>query len=57
MTAQVVLVIGITGQQGGAVAKALLADGRFKVRGLTRDPSAAKVGACRVYKQLMEPVS
>jgi uncharacterized protein YbjT (DUF2867 family) len=34
-----VLVIGATGQQGGAVAKALLAKG-IKVRGMTRNPNS-----------------
>lgn len=33
-----ILVIGVTGRQGGAVAKQLLQHG-FEVRGLTRDPS------------------
>ena len=32
-----VLITGATGQQGGAVVDALLADGRFGVRALTRD--------------------
>ncbi len=34
----IIAVAGATGQQGGAVARRLLADG-WKVRGLTRDPS------------------
>jgi len=37
MSKPVVAVLGITGQQGSAVAHALLADGKYKVRGLTRD--------------------
>lgn len=36
-----VLVTGITGTQGGGVARALLDKG-FKLRGLTRDPDAAR---------------
>ncbi|HLY29340.1 MAG TPA: NmrA/HSCARG family protein [Aggregatilineales bacterium] len=41
-----ILVAGITGQQGGAVAKHLLADG-WKVRGLSRDVSKPAVQALR----------
>jgi uncharacterized protein YbjT (DUF2867 family) len=33
-----IIVCGATGNQGGAVARALLADGRYQVVGLTRDP-------------------
>ena len=36
---KLIAVIGATGQQGGGVVRALQADGRFKVRALTRDPS------------------
>lgn len=36
---RVVLVTGATGQQGGAVARHLLASGTYRVRALTRDPS------------------
>jgi uncharacterized protein YbjT (DUF2867 family) len=36
---QLIAVIGATGQQGGAVVRALQAGGNFKVRALTRDPS------------------
>ena len=35
---QLLAVIGATGQQGGAVARALQAQGQFKVRALTRNP-------------------
>jgi uncharacterized protein YbjT (DUF2867 family) len=38
---ELVLVTGATGQQGGAVARRLLADGR-RVRALTRDPARAR---------------
>jgi uncharacterized protein YbjT (DUF2867 family) len=41
-----ILVSGITGQQGGAVARRLVADG-WRVRGLTRDPEAARARAAR----------
>ena len=35
---KLIAVIGATGQQGGAVVRALQASGQFKVRALTRDP-------------------
>jgi uncharacterized protein YbjT (DUF2867 family) len=35
---KLIAVIGATGQQGGAVVRALLAHGQFKVRALTRHP-------------------
>jgi uncharacterized protein YbjT (DUF2867 family) len=35
---RVIAVVGATGQQGGAVVRALQAGGRFKVRALTRNP-------------------
>src|SRR5437588_10255944 len=35
---QVIAVTGATGQQGGAVVRALQAGGQFKVRALTRNP-------------------
>ena len=35
---KVIAVFGATGQQGGGVVRALQADGRFKVRALTRHP-------------------
>lgn len=38
---RVVLVIGATGRQGGAVARHLLRRGGFRVRALTRDPGKA----------------
>ena len=38
-TRKVIAVIGASGQQGGAVVRALQAQGRFAVRALTRDPS------------------
>ena len=34
--------IGATGAQGGSVVDALLADGKYKVRGATRDPESEK---------------
>src|SRR6185295_9345840 len=35
---KLIAVIGATGQQGGAVVRALQAQGQFKVRALTRNP-------------------
>src|ERR1700758_5087249 len=35
---RVIAVIGATGQQGGAVVRALQASGQFKVRALSRNP-------------------
>jgi uncharacterized protein YbjT (DUF2867 family) len=36
---KLIAVVGATGHQGGAVVRALQADGRFKVRALTRNPA------------------
>ncbi|MDQ4068668.1 MAG: NmrA/HSCARG family protein [Actinomycetota bacterium] len=41
-----IVVTGVTGRQGGAVARRLLADG-WAVRGLTRDPSRVKARRMR----------
>jgi uncharacterized protein YbjT (DUF2867 family) len=38
-TPKLIAVVGATGQQGGAVVRALQANGQFKVRALTRNPS------------------
>ncbi len=38
---KLIAVIGATGQQGGAVLRALQASGQFKLRALTRDPGKA----------------
>jgi uncharacterized protein YbjT (DUF2867 family) len=38
-TQKLIAVVGATGQQGGAVVRALQASGQFKVRALTRDPA------------------
>ena len=38
-TKKLIAVVGASGQQGGAVARALRASGQFKVRALTRDPA------------------
>ena len=38
-TKKLIAVVGATGQQGGAVVRALQANGQFKVRALTRDPA------------------
>ncbi|GAA0292303.1 NmrA/HSCARG family protein [Kineococcus aurantiacus] len=42
---RLITVIGATGTQGGAVARALLADGTFAVRAVTRDATSAKAQA------------
>jgi uncharacterized protein YbjT (DUF2867 family) len=38
-TQRLIAVVGATGQQGGAVVRALQASGQFKVRALTRNPA------------------
>jgi uncharacterized protein YbjT (DUF2867 family) len=38
-TQKLITVVGATGQQGGAVVRALQASGQFKVRALTRNPA------------------
>src|ERR1700739_4636999 len=38
-TKKLIAVVGATGQQGGAVVRALQASGEFTVRALTRDPA------------------
>jgi len=38
MSQKLIVVIGATGRQGGAVSRALQASGQFKVRALTRNP-------------------
>ncbi len=40
-TKKLVVVVGATGNQGGAVARRFLQDSRYTVRGLTRNPSSA----------------
>ncbi|KUI33890.1 nucleoside-diphosphate sugar epimerase [Mycobacterium sp. IS-1496] len=46
MTGQkIIAVVGATGAQGGGMARALLDDGEFAVRALTRDPGSAKATA------------
>ncbi|OKL56785.1 hypothetical protein UA08_07798 [Talaromyces atroroseus] len=36
------VIIGVTGNQGGSVARRFLQDPRYRVRGITRDPASAK---------------
>jgi uncharacterized protein YbjT (DUF2867 family) len=48
------VVFGATGQQGGAVARRLLADG-WRVRGVTRDPSTAKARALTGAEMVVSP--
>src|SRR6202162_1789869 len=38
-TKKLIAVVGATGQQGGAVVRALQASGQFNVRALTRNPA------------------
>ncbi len=58
MTSKIILVTGATGQQGGAVARALLAKGQ-KIRVMTRNPDKAsalvKAGAEVVKGDLTNP--
>ncbi|HEX6063667.1 MAG TPA: NmrA/HSCARG family protein [Longimicrobiales bacterium] len=44
---QVLVVVGATGAQGGGVARAALADGRYHVRAVTRKPESEKAQALR----------
>ena len=48
MSKPIIAVIGATGSQGGSAAKALIKNGKFAVRGLTRDPNSAKSKAAAV---------
>src|SRR5712664_2881085 len=51
-----IAVIGATGQQGGAVVRALQADKQFKVRALTRSPAKhSKLGDEVVQADLTSP--
>ncbi len=47
---KLIAVIGATGQQGGAVLRALQASGQFKVRALTRDPGKHRELAAEVVE-------
>src|SRR6266699_1674016 len=47
---KLIAVIGATGQQGGAVARALQASGQFKVRALTRNPGKHRELAAEVVE-------
>lgn len=40
MNLRTIVVLGATGQQGGAVARSLITDGRWKVRALSRNPDS-----------------
>ncbi len=59
----IIAVLGATGQQGGAVARALLADGRWQVRAVVRSPGSetaqelAKLGIELVAGNLDKPES
>ncbi len=39
---KIIAVIGATGAQGGSVISTLLADGTYKIRGVTRNVTSAK---------------
>jgi uncharacterized protein YbjT (DUF2867 family) len=58
---KIILVTGGTGAQGGSVAKALLAQGKFQVRVMTRDTTSKnaidleRTGAALVYGDLDKP--
>src|SRR6267143_6406333 len=47
---KLIAVIGATGHQGGAVVRALQADGQFKVRALSRNPDKHRELADEVVK-------
>src|ERR1700720_2593910 len=55
-TQKLIAVVGATGQQGGAVVRALQASGQFKVRALTRNPAShPKLGDEVVVADLNRP--
>ncbi|CAB3775564.1 hypothetical protein LMG28614_00019 [Paraburkholderia ultramafica] len=55
-TQKLIAVVGATGQQGGAVVRALQASGQFKVRALTRNPARhPKLGDEVVLAELNRP--
>ncbi|KAG9187862.1 hypothetical protein G6011_05733 [Alternaria panax] len=45
MTAKIIAVVGITGNQGSSVAETFLEDSDWKVRGITRDPAKSSARA------------
>src|SRR5476651_735712 len=47
---KLIAVIGATGQQGGAVVRALQAQGQFRVRALTRNPAKHRGLADEVFE-------
>src|SRR5258708_13373823 len=47
---EVIAVVGATGQQGGAVVRAIRAGNQFKVRALTRNPAKHRVLADEVVE-------
>jgi hypothetical protein len=51
---KLVCVVGVTGNQGGSVAQRFLNDAKYRVRGLTRNPSSA--AAQRLSQQGVEIV-
>jgi predicted dinucleotide-binding enzyme len=48
MSKPIIAVVGVTGQQGGSVAKALAKNGKYAIRGITRNPDADKAKAIAV---------
>ncbi|ORY07001.1 hypothetical protein BCR34DRAFT_570901 [Clohesyomyces aquaticus] len=61
--AKLIVIIGITGNQGSSVASTFLSDPRWKIRGLTRNPDSAaskalsEKGVQMVVADLHDPVS
>jgi uncharacterized protein YbjT (DUF2867 family) len=54
---QTILITGVTGNQGGAVAQALQ-NSRFRLRGLTRKPESERAAAlARIGVDLVEAIS
>jgi hypothetical protein len=54
MSKPLIAVVGVTGQQGGAVARALAKNGKFAIRGITRNIEADKAKAIAVRQSVAE---
>lgn len=46
---KLIVIVGITGVQGGSVAKTFLKDPTYKIRGVTRDPTKAESKALEAH--------